>query len=374
MLSKTCRAMAIFVCGMGLLLMAACASQSSKETQAATPNWRYQPGPVANEPVMDLDATIQQGDRIVFIGDEMTQQMFYTRAFATGLLGVKPNSELRIYNAGRDGATAASVLPTIDDLFKLTRPTVVFIVLGLNDALAQPEDGKSPAQVHGENLRALVRAVREHAQVRQVILVGPPAVQSGLTPELPPDSYNAQLIHVGHAARAVAETEKTGYIDLFIHTSAVYLGQMQVGGSPLTLGGKLPSEEGHTIIASVLLRGIGVTGKQLDDAGFCPLLPGAMGRIRPALALETKPPSLDLANASRTVYLTMSRYDEAFFKQWRLAGRNRLSWTPQEAASQVELTWGNVLREVQELVRVASQAHGPAGQPAKSGGNKSGGK
>jgi len=367
MTSTRFRLVTLFTLMTCLLSLLACASQPGEAKKSSTPSWRYQPGPVANEPVLDLDSTIRHGDRIVFVGDEMTQQMFYTRAFATGLLPIKPGSDLRIYNAGRDGATVPSTLETIDDLFKLTRPTVVFVALGLNDAFIQPPGSQSPAAHYGENLRKLVQAMRGYDHVRQIILVGPPAVQSGLTPELPADSYNAQLFHLSHAARAAAENKQIPYIDLFTHTSAVYLGQMQVGGTPLTLGGKLPSEEAHTIIASVLLRGIGVTGRQLDEVGFSPLLPGEMGRIRPALAVETHAPNQELANASRTIYETMTRYDEAFFKQWRLAGRHRYAWTHQEAAAQVELAWGNVLREVQELVRLTSQPEAQ-GQKVSTGG------
>lgn len=317
--------------------------------QPAEPNWTYQPGPVAQQPVMDFQKTIQIGDHIVFIGDEMTQQMFYTRAVATGLLSLRPAEAQRIYNAGKDGATAATTLQWASDVLKLTQANVVFVSLGLNDALAQPEDGLSVTESFGKNLAKLVDLIRETKTVRQIILVGPPAVQSGLTAELTPDSYNAKLIYIGEQAKAVAQEKETGYIDLFTHTSAVYLGQMQVGGEPLTLGGKLPSEEGHVIIASVILRGIGVTGEQLDGVAFCPLMPGRMGRIRPALAVKTTIPKPEAAAASRGLYLTLTRYDESFFKQWRLAGRNRLSWSPEEAAAQVELTWGNVQRQAQEL-------------------------
>lgn len=325
-----------------------CASETPRQTDIR-PDWTYQPGPVTSEPVMDFNAVIQPGDRIVFIGDEMTQQMFYTRAVATALLSLMPDADLRLYNAGRDGATAATTAQNLDRLFELTEPTVVFIALGLNDALPNPGSNTPPGEAFQTNLTALVKKVREQKTVRQVILVGPPAVQSGLTAELAPDSYNAALIRHSEVARQVAADTNAGYIDLFIHTSAVYLGQMQIGGDPLTLGGRLPSEEGHILIASVILRGIGVTGEELDRIGFCPLLPGNMGRIRPALALETHAPQPDLANASRAIYLTMARYDEAFFKEWRLAGRNRLSWTPQEAAAKVALAWGNVLTEVQQL-------------------------
>lgn len=340
-----------------------CSSQKeiSEQQPVAQPNWTYQPGPVAKLPVMDFQKTILAGDHIVFLGDDMTQQMFYTRDIATALLSLRPNDNLRIFNAGKAEATAHSAAAWAGDVLKLTKANVVFVNFGLNDVFLKvdKEDANATNAIdaYKKNLAQLVDVIRETKSVRQIILVGPPAVQSGLTPELAKDSYNAQLIYLGEKAEAVAKEKGTGYIDLFTHTSAVYLGQMQVGGDPLTLGGKLPSEEGHVVIASVILRGIGITGKELDGVGFCPLLPGRMGRIRPALAVETTIPNLNAASASRGIYLTLTRYDEAFFKQWRLAGRNRLSWTPEEAAAQVELTWGNVLQQAQELQLVLQ---GPA--------------
>src|SRR5690606_32730900 len=133
------------------------------------------------------------------------QQMFYSRNVATALLSLMPDANLRFFNAGRDGAMAASAIEWTPGVLKLTRASVVMICFGLNDAMVQTPEDQTQAHAFAQHLESLVAEVRKQPTVRKIILVGPPAVQAGLTENLQPDSYNARLIALSDAAQNVAQ-------------------------------------------------------------------------------------------------------------------------------------------------------------------------
>jgi lysophospholipase L1-like esterase len=299
-------------------------------------------------PAITLDQVLKLGDRVLFVGDEFTQQMFYTRAVASALLPLAPATtppsfgNVRFYNGGRSGSTAADALQWIDELLALCRPTVVFVCFGLNDGQNRPID-QPAADAFARDLTALIARIRQAGSVRQVVVIGPPPIQAGLRAELMPEDYNFTLSILSDVARQVAGEQQCGFVELFGELARVYLGQLQTRtGEPLSLDGRLPTEQGGIIAASIVLRQLGVGGEQLDAIGWSPLLPRRMAAIRPVLALPTRVPSLAQAQRSREIYEHLMAFDEAFFRLWRLAGRRPTGPDPQVMQNQVDQTWQSV--------------------------------
>ncbi len=296
--------------------------------------------PARTTPNTPNKPVIRPADRVLFVGDDMTQQMFYTRAVATAMMAMMPEARLRFYNGGRDGATAGSALhEDIDDLLHLTQPTVVFLCFGLNDGRAQPTD-QPVIELFKNELQQLIRKVESFGSVRQVVVVGPPAVQSGSNPRLDAMGY-AQILEQVSAAAAelAASSDRRLYIDLYRHTKMMYDAANQAGINTMTQGGWLPSEQAHVVIASVILRGIGVTAAELDPLGWSPLRPVDMRQIRQVLAIPLRTPELMAAQLSRDLYEGLRRCDERFFRLWRLTRRSRSHdmTAPQHAA--LEEAW-----------------------------------
>ena len=286
---------------------------------------------------------IQRGDRLLFIGDDMTQQMFYTRAVAAAVIAMMPDAGLRFYNGGRDGSTAAAAMADVGDLLALTHPTVVFVSFGLNDGRARPSSPDASAiEDFRAHLFALVEKVKTHPGVREVVVIGPPAIQSGLNPHLDALGYHQTLRDISLAACEVAASAKVRCVGLYDHTKMMYEAANQVGGDPLTHGGWLPAEAAHVVIASVILRGIGMTAKQLEPLGWSPMRPVDMRRIRQVLALKVPPPDLSAAQLSSDLYESLRRCDERFFRLWRLTKRDESAGaTPAQLAS-LEESWVHV--------------------------------
>ena len=290
-------------------------------------------------PPLELNRFIQPGDRILFVGDELTQQMFYTRAVACALLAIMPEADLRFFNGGRDGATADSAAQWVDDLMGLCNPTVTFVCLGLNDG-KQRKSSQPISTTFQQSLSALVKKIQAHPTVREVVILSPPPVQAELAQQLAVTSYNWTLLNLGAKAQQVAAEHNAGFIDLFSHMKNVYLASSQIGGESLTHDGRLPTETGHTVIASIILRGIGVPSQQLDPMGWSPIPPIQMRRVRQALALQLQPASLEAAQISRALYTGIQPFDEAFFRLWRLSAKRPAR--KEQYQAQMQRAWAAV--------------------------------
>ena len=325
-------------------------SRANRPANEAT----IKPEPIQLEP-LKFDEIIQKEDRIVFLGDDMTQQGFYNRAFAAALMGMRPSYSLRFFNGGKDGATAASALEWADELLEMTKPTVVFICFGINDGKNLPPSDER-MQAYEDSLTKLIEKVKAREGVREVVVMSAPASQTGDIAGGNKGGYNQTLYRMAIAAQGIAGISKVRFIDLYepmrvVYTEAAKLGAAQprlaqeaadAGGHMLTHGGRLPTEDGHTVVASVMLWAIGVNREMLEPVGWSPLKPPHMGRVRGALGIPLPVPEYRNAVICRQVYEKMREHDVYFFQAWRLArpnrpGRDRGQLMDQAASSWFEL-------------------------------------
>lgn len=300
---------------------------------------------------------IRPGDRLLFVGDQLTQQMFYTRAVATALLCLPPVGDdgrptradpVRVLNGGRNDATATSAAAWLSELLELARPSVVVLGLGLNesrDVAAQPEGSPERAGAIGafkSAMSKLIDTTLKHEGVRRVIVLGPPAVPmtQGDASSGTPIGRNAALMELNNAGWALCREKQIGFIDGFTALYLAYQAEAHDGGDPpLALTGELPSDVGHVVLASAVLRGIGLPAERLDRAGWSPLSPARMRRVRGALALKLSTPSPESADFSRAVFESLTSHDELFFRAWRLAGRRPSAKSREQMMRATDAAW-----------------------------------
>ena len=310
---------------------------------------------------LPFDRVIRSNDRILFVGDELTQQKLYTRATATAFLGLMPHANLRFFNGGQEGATAAQATQWIGDLLDLTRPTVVFICLGLNESEAEGSLQQKVA-AYRSGLSALIDSIRsgDGADARRIVVLSSPAVFPG-TPGTPEstgktsqptrtgrDEQNRTLRTLAVAAMETARDKGVDFADLFAPMLRVYEAIKRSGRQhvPLTRNGRLPNRNGHVVLASMVLYGIGVDRERLDAVGWSPLVPRRMGGIRGILGLDLKTPPIDAAQRSRVLYNSLVEFDEMFFEAWRLAPRRLTGPDRAEVMAKAEKAWEKVRRIV----------------------------
>lgn len=295
------------------------------------------PEPIQTAP-LDFKSLIQKGDRLAFVGDDITQQQFYVRSLATALLCMKPDFGLRFFNGGQDGATATNAIEWVDDFLVTSKPTVVFICFGLNDGKNLPPSDQV-IEKYEDSLSKLIDKVKATAGVREVVVLSSPAVQTGQIEQQNKGGYNQTLYRFALSAQTIAALKKVKFVDLYDGMRVVYVEAAKGGGDMLTIGGRLPTEEAHTVMASVLMYGIGITRPMLEPVGWAPLRAPRMGRVRGALGIPLPEPEYRLGAQSRTVYEKMRDFDALFFQAWRLAKPDRKTRSREELLERADAAW-----------------------------------
>jgi hypothetical protein len=295
------------------------------------------PEPIQTEPLR-FDDIIHKDDRIAFVGDDITQQQFYVRSFATALLCMKPDYGLRFFNGGIDGATAAAAIDWIDDFLATSKPTLVFICLGLNDGKNLPPSD-AVIEKYEASMLSLIEKIKKSPGVREVVVMSSPAVQTASVEQGNKNGYNLTLYRMALSAQTIASLKKAKFVDLYEPMRVVYVEAARAGGDMLSIGGRLPTEDAHTVLASVMLYGIGVTREMLEPVGWAPLKPTRMGRVRGALGIPLREPEYRDAVQSRQIYEKMREFDALFFQAWRLAKPDRKTRSRAELLEQADAAW-----------------------------------
>lgn len=292
----------------------------------------------AEEPPLSWRQLFQPGDRILWLGDENTQQSTYSRAAAGALLMLLPRHKLIFFNGGYEGATTASASEWLEELLKLTEPSIVFVNFGLNDAWSPPPN-QDPVQAYRDNLGRLLDRLTGFSGIRQVIVLGPAATQPGLNPQLDALRFNDLLQKFSEAASQTARQRSLPFIDLFAHSRFVFEAASKTEGEPLSFDGRIFNELGGVVVASIILKGLGVAPADLEPLAWAPLPARKMARIRSGLAIPLTAPSLEAAQPSRQLYEDLRHCDELFFRAWRLADKSPSAPSRASAMAAVQRAW-----------------------------------
>ena len=118
---------------------------------------------------------IHDGDRVVFYGDSITAQRLYTRFVEDFALTRYPQMHVTFFNAGVPGDTVNGGY-TGDRAARLTRdlfphqPTVVTIMLGMNDGYYMPFDPKYLG-IFEDGYRAMVKQIQTQDPAARLTLI-----------------------------------------------------------------------------------------------------------------------------------------------------------------------------------------------------------
>lgn len=216
---------------------------------------------------------LRPDDRILFLGDSITEQHLWTLYLENLLLWHEPSLVIR--NRGWAANRAVDGLARFDRDVAPLAPNLIFIAFGMNDGRYQPPAGPIEAEYES----SLVRLVRRARAIgAEPLLCSPTAVDEACDPVL--QGYNETLARLAALCQQVAEREGAGFIDLFHPTRAA--------GPGLTFDGIHPNPRGHLVAARAAAEQLGLSEKAVlaDDGTADPRLLWASGSgdaLRPEL-------------------------------------------------------------------------------------------
>ncbi len=142
----------------------------------------------AAEPPKDF--LVQPGDRVLFLGDSITEQFQYSSDIELYLTTRFPKANLTFLNAGISGDTAGGGAGRFQQHVLAEKPTVVTIDFGMNDG-GYGTFNPGPAKTYAGKTEAMLEAAKK-AGVK-VALISPNAVDRRVKPKDNPDKFKVYV-------------------------------------------------------------------------------------------------------------------------------------------------------------------------------------
>ena len=208
---------------------------------------------------------LHDGDRIAFYGDSITAQRFYTRFVEDLFLTRYPHLHVTFFNAGVPGDTVSGGY-TGDTSTRLNRdlfphrPTVVTIMLGMNDGYYMPFNQKY-LDIYEDGYRKLLGSIQATLPAARITLISPTPYDE-VTHETEFPRYNQVITRHAAFVRELAATSHLGFSDFFaVITNLTHTG-METNPSlaALLVPDRIhPSEAAHWVMAAALVRTWGMS-------------------------------------------------------------------------------------------------------------------
>jgi lysophospholipase L1-like esterase len=224
---------------------------------------------------------LHDGDRVAFYGDSITAQRYYTRSIEDFVLTRYPQMHVAFFNAGvpgdrvSGGYTGDVALRLQRDLFPL-KPTVVTVMLGMNDGYYMPYDPKYQA-IFEDGYRKLLSSIETNLPQARITLISPTPYDE-LTHGTEFPHYNDVIARYAALVKDLASTSHLSFCDF-------YQAIADLDNAGLTKNPSLaallvpdrihPSEAAHWVMAAALARSWGfspiVSSVHLDADQPAPL-------------------------------------------------------------------------------------------------------
>ena len=230
----------------------------------------------------------EDGDVICFLGDSITDGGLYWKNIVDFYATRYPNKKIKAFNCGIGGDTATGAFARLDWDVLAHHPTVVTIMLGMNDIGHANYPGDPPNPIPPEMLAAreksietyrakmkeIVEAIRAQSKAR-IILITPSPYDEKVQKEGRPAHVGADaaLDRCVQIVKELAASQNTELVEFHEPLTQLNLEGQKVDPKYTLCGGDRvhPGSPGHLMMAEAFLRQQGV----LKDAATVTLDAGA---------------------------------------------------------------------------------------------------
>jgi lysophospholipase L1-like esterase len=209
----------------------------------------------------------QKRDRLLLIGDSVTEIWRFSVMFETYLTVCVPGLEVEVRNIGKGGETADGFLKRINTECLNFRPTVATVCYGMNDA-GYINHNREAADIFRTACNEIVKELK--AAGTRVVLASPGCLGrlpswefvSDLNGTL--DGINTSLMYIRDEAAAIAAIEQVPFVDHFWNLYKARLECTHRFGTDYAIcgadDGVHPSWAGHVVLVYGLFQALGFDG------------------------------------------------------------------------------------------------------------------
>ncbi len=205
---------------------------------------------------------LHDGDRVVFYGDSITDQRLYTTFIESYVVTRFPHLDVRFIHSGWGGDRVSGGGGGPIDL-RLTRdviaysPTVMTIMLGMNDAGYRPYD-EALFKTYADGYRHILETVHTALPGIRMTLIQPSPYDDVTRPPMFEGGYNSVLIRYGAFVKQLAEEDHCAVVDMNAPVVAM-LEKAKAADAKLAeriIPDRIhPGPGGHLVMAEALLLG-----------------------------------------------------------------------------------------------------------------------
>jgi len=207
------------------------------------------------------DFALREGDRVVFFGDSITDQRLYTTFAETYVVTRFPKLNVTFIHSGWGGdrVTGGGGGPIDRRLQRDVlpyKPTVVTIMLGMNDGGYKPFDQKL-FDTYTSGYEQIVQQLKRDLPGLRLTLIQPSPYDDVTRTPTFEGGYNAVLMRYSEFIKELASKQSAGLADL---NTPVVAALKNANGSDATVAQRIipdrvhPGAGGHLVMAAALLR------------------------------------------------------------------------------------------------------------------------
>lgn len=206
---------------------------------------------------------LKKGDRLVVVGDSITEQKVYSRYIEDYLTACRPDLDIWCLQLGWGGETAGGFVGRMEQDLLSFKPNVVTTCYGMNDGGYRPyEEGIGKG--YGGAMQKIIDAVKKAGGT---IVVGTPGAvdtDAWQNPRTKPDVYNDNLKHLADIDRKLAAEAGMPFADVHGPIIEVMKKAKAANGEKYHVcggDGVHPDNNGQLVMAYAFLKGLGLDGQ-----------------------------------------------------------------------------------------------------------------
>ena len=224
------------------------------------------------------------GDTVCFLGDSITHGGNWHRYIELFYVSRFPERKVNIVNCGIGGDRADGALKRLDWDVLVHQPTVIVIMLGMNDIGHANYDGPNPTPqmltareqsitAYRTNMTALIEAIQKRSKASIILVKPSPYDETAELAKPARKGANGALTKCADICGELAKKYNTAVVDLHGPMTRMMAEGQKLDPKFALCGGDRvhPGLAGHLVMASLFLRGQGLT---LNESGKLPVSNG----------------------------------------------------------------------------------------------------
>ncbi|MDB5135071.1 MAG: hypothetical protein JWP37_1674 [Mucilaginibacter sp.] len=216
----------------------------------------------------------QQGDRVVFTGNSITDGGHYHSYIWLYYLTHYPGRRITVFNAGIGGDVAQQIFERLDSDVFAHKPTVMTLTFGMNDTGYQNLKGGKADSVYNAKVAASLKSfalieakLKAHPEIKKIMISSPPYDETSKIKINPLLKKNAAILRIASEQQKAALRNNWGYVDFNGGLTRVSLREQQ-RDSLFTFNNAdriHPTNDGQMVMAYAFLKSQGLAGKKIAD-------------------------------------------------------------------------------------------------------------